>query len=132
MSDGLRSRARLAGLLLGVALLAGVFPAAAQQASKRLILGQVLDPKGKAAAAAIVTLKNSTTKEQLTVVTNKDGRYQFTALDMKEDYEIYAESGELKSRVRKVSQFDTRERIVINLTLEPPEKKDEEAKKEKD
>ncbi len=56
MSDGLRSSARLAGLLLGVALLVGVFPAAAQQASKRLILGQVLDPKGKAAASAIVYL----------------------------------------------------------------------------
>ena len=132
MSDGLRSRARLAGLLLGVALLVSVFPAAAQQASKRLILGQVLDLKGKAAASAIVTLKNSTTKEQLTVVTNKDGRYQFTALDMKEDYEVSAESGELKSRLRKVSQFDTRDRIVINLTLAPAEESKKEEKKEEE
>ena len=127
-----RGRLGLAGLLLGVALLLCFLPAAAQQVSKRLILGQVLDPKGKAVASAIVTLKNSTTKEQLTVVTNKDGRYQFTALDMKEDYEISAESGELKSRLRKVSQFDTRERIVINLTLQAAEESKKEEKKEEE
>ena len=127
-----RGQRGLAGLLLGVALLLCFLPAAAQQVSKRLILGQVLDPKGKAVASAIVTLKNSTTKEQLTVVTNKDGRYQFTALDMKEDYEISAESGELKSRLRKVSQFDTRERIVINLTLQAAEESKKEEKKEEE
>ncbi|OFV83776.1 MAG: hypothetical protein A3B65_01010 [Acidobacteria bacterium RIFCSPHIGHO2_02_FULL_67_57] len=127
-----QTRQALAGLLLGAALFVSVLPVAAQQASKRLILGQVLDPKSKAAASAIVYLKNSTTKEQLTVVTNKDGRYQFTALDMKEDYEIYAESGELKSRLRKVSQFDTRDRIVINLTLQAAEESKKEAPKEEE
>jgi len=127
-----QTRQALAGLLLGAALFVSVLPVAAQQASKRLILGQVLDPKSKAAASAIVYLKNSTTKEQLTVVTNKDGRYQFTALDMKEDYEIYAESGELKSRLRKVSQFDTRDRIVINLTLQAAEESKKETPKEEE
>jgi protocatechuate 3,4-dioxygenase beta subunit len=120
---------RVTGLLLLAALLANALLVTAQPASKRLILGQVLDPKGKAVASAIVYLKNSTTKEQLTVVTNKDGRYQFTALDMKEDYEIYAESGELKSRTRKVSQFDTRDRIVINLNLQAAEESKKEEKK---
>lgn len=122
-----RARSLLAALLPAALLLVLTAGAAAQEA-QRTLLGQVLDEKDKVAASAIVYLKNMTTKEQLTVVTNKEGRYQFNALGMKEDYELYAESGERKSRVRRVSQFDTRERIVINLKLElaaskPPESK---------
>lgn len=114
------------GLLL---LALGVF---AQQASKRTLLGQVLDENDKAVATAIVHLKNTTTKEQLTVVTNKEGRYQFVELPVKNDYELYAERGEQKSPTRKVSQFDSRERIVINLTLQAAEESKKEEKKEKE
>jgi hypothetical protein len=49
-------------------------------------------------------------------------------VDKKVDYEIYAEWRAQKSRTRKVSQFDTRTIITINLPLEPPEDSGEEEK----
>lgn len=118
-------RSILAIVLLGVPLLAG---AVAQQESKRTIRGQVLDPDGKAVASAIVHLKNLSGKTELSVVTDKEGRYQFNDLDKKTDFEIYAEWQEQKSRPRKISQFDTRERITLNLSLEPAKKANEEPK----
>ena len=129
MTRSFYRRFALAAACLG-GVLALLSPAAPAQEAQRTILGQVLDPDGKAVANAIVYLKNSTTKEELTVVTNKAGRYQFNALEMKEDFELHAEAREMKSRLRKVSQFDTRERVVINLKLEPPDKPEEEKKAE--
>lgn len=124
---------RVTVLLVGVGLLFLGLTAGAQPGSQRAVLGQVLDKNGKAVARAIVHLKNTTTKEQVTVVTNKEGRYRFNDLKMREDYEIYAEADQRKSPTRKISQFDTRERVVINLRFPAPEKaesKDEEEGKE--
>ncbi|MGH9805296.1 MAG: carboxypeptidase-like regulatory domain-containing protein [Candidatus Acidiferrales bacterium] len=94
--------------------------AGAQQES-RLVRGQVLDENGKTVENAIVHLKNLNTKETLSVVTDKDGRYRFNEVDKKVDHEIHAEWRAQKSRTRKVSQFDTRDIVTINLPLEPPE-----------
>jgi len=122
-----RHRIILAGLLAGLLLAA---PGQAQTSVKRVVRGQVLDQKDKAVATAIVHLKNTTVKEQLSVATDKEGRYQFNDVDMKADYEIYAELGGQKSRLRKISQFDTRPIIRINLKLEPAEDTDEENKED--
>lgn len=139
MRNSCAPRPAPAGALLGAALLLLTLAAAAQQSGKRDIRGQVLDENEKAVATAIVYLKNMTTKKELSTVTNKDGRYQFGQLSAKDDYELRAEWQQQKSPIRKVSQFDPRERIVINLMLEPPSKpeskgagEDKEEKKEKD
>lgn len=118
--------------LLVAGLLLTSLPAASQQSSTRNLRGQVLDEMGKAVATAIVYLKNISSKEVLTVVTNKQGRYLFTDLDMKDDYELYAERGNQKSPTKKVSQFDTREEIVWNLRLEPEKKADAQEEKNGD
>lgn len=116
----------LGGVLAGLLLAA---PGQAQLDSKRIVRGQVLDQNDKAVATAVVHLKNISTKEQLSVATDKEGRYQFNDVDMKSDYEIYAERGEQKSRLRKISLFDTRPIVRINLQLEPEKDKDKEKDK---
>ena len=116
------------GMVLG-GLLAGLLLATAGQAqldSKRIVRGQVLDQDDKAVATAIVHLKNTSSKEQFSVVTDKEGRYQFNDVDTKSDFEIYAEAGGRKSRLRKISLFDTRPIVRINLQLEPEKDKDKE------
>jgi hypothetical protein len=126
------TRTRRKGIALG-GLLASLLLAATAQAqggSKRVVRGQVLDANDKVVASAIVHLKNTSTKEVFSVATNQEGRYQFNDVDMKFDYEIYAEQGEQKSRLRKISQFDTRPIVRINLQLEPEETEDEDEKKE--
>lgn len=101
----------------------------AQAPSKRTVLGQVLDENDKVAPTAVVHLINLSTKEHLTAVTDKQGRYQFNAVDMKADFQIYAERGEQKSPTRRISQFDTRTRVVVNLKLEPAKKSEENQEK---
>lgn len=117
------------GVLLGGLLALGI-----QAQEKRVVRGQVLDRDSKAVATAIVHLKNTTTKKQFSVATDKEGRYQFNDVDMKADYELYAEWQGQKSRTRKVSQFDTRAIVRVNLRLEPTEKNKpkKERKQEKD
>lgn len=105
-------------LLVATVLVGG--GALAQQSSTRRVLGQVLDENNKAVENAIVRLKNLSTKKELSVVSDKEGRYQFNDVDMKVDHEIQAEWRQQKSRTRKVSQFDTRPKVTINLPLEPP------------
>ncbi|MGH9862376.1 MAG: carboxypeptidase-like regulatory domain-containing protein [Candidatus Acidiferrales bacterium] len=109
----------LAPFLLATTVLVG-WGALAQQSSTRTVRGQVLDENNKAVENAIVHLKNLSTKKELSVVSDKEGRYQFNDVDMKVDHEIQAEWRQQKSRARKISQFDTRPKVTINLPLEPP------------
>ncbi|MFQ5723339.1 MAG: carboxypeptidase-like regulatory domain-containing protein [Terriglobia bacterium] len=126
-----------AGLAAALGLLLGVLAGAAQESDTRIIRGQVLNQEGKPVALAIVHLKNATTDEQWSVVTNKEGRYQFNDLKIKHDYEVYAEWRDQKSRTRKISQFDMRPLLRVTLKLKPTEKpkeekKDEEPEKDKE
>jgi hypothetical protein len=105
------------------ALLAGLGVAAQQET--RLVRGQVLNENGKAVENAIVHLKNLNTRETLSVVTDKQGRYRFNEVDKKTDHEIYAEWRDQKSSTRRVSQFDTRDIVTINLSLQPADGSDE-------
>jgi hypothetical protein len=119
-------------LVLGV-VLAGLLVALTghtQEDAQRVVRGQVLDENEKAVATAVVHLENTATKKRAGVATNSEGRYQFNDVDMKSDYEVYAEYQGQKSRTRKVSQFDTRKIVRINLRLRPAGGKDEEKKKE--
>jgi len=126
------TKMRRQGIALG-GLLASLLLAATAQAqaeSKRVVRGQVLDPDEKVVATAIVHLKNTSTKELFSVATDKEGRYQFNDVSMKFDYEIYAERAEQKSRLRKISQFDTRPIVRIDLQLEPEKNQNEDKKKD--
>lgn len=129
MSSICASKTLLLALLVGVSALLGV-TAFGQETSTKILKGQVLDEDGSPAAAAIVHLKNLSTKKQLSVVTNKEGRYVFSDLDPKADYEVFAESQGKESRKRRLSQFDTREIIFINLQLASTEEGEDEDESE--
>lgn len=120
-------KASLSRLLPVLAIMLAVLPAGAQQES-RLVRGQVLSEDGKTVEGAIVHLKNLNTKEVLSVVTDKEGRFRFSDVDKKIDHEIHAEWREQRSRARKISQFDTRDIVTINLPLEPAEDSGEKEK----
>lgn len=115
-------RKKTGRLALGLAVAALLLTTtAAAQGSKRIVRGQVLDDKGEAVATAVVHLKNKRSGETISVATNQEGRYQFNDVEMKEDFELHAESKGQKSRSRTISQFDTRPIAVYNLQLEPPD-----------
>ena len=115
------------GIVLATLLLCAL-GAAARPALKRTVRGQVLDAKDKAVAGALVHLTNLSSKERLSVVTDKEGRYQFNEVSRKFDFELTAEFEGKKARPRRLSQFDPRDIAVLNFKLESPgenpEKKD--------
>ncbi len=107
---------------------------AAAQGGTRVVKGQVLDENGKPVAGAIVHLKDKTTKKEVSVTTNKNGRYQFNNVKLRSDYRIQAEKAKRRSRSRGISQMDTRTEIFMHLRLQPPKEPAEKkpSKEEKD
>jgi hypothetical protein len=126
-----RQLLRPAVLVLALALCGA---SAAAQGGTRVIKGQVLDENGKPVAGAVVRLKDKTTKKEVSVTTNQNGRYRFNGVKLRSDYRIHAQKAERRSRSRGISQMDTRTEIFMHLRLqlpkEPAEKKP--SKEEKD
>lgn len=107
---------------------------AAAQGGTRVVKGQVLDENGKPVAGAVVRLKDKTTKKEVSVTTNQNGRYQFNNVKLRSDYRIQAEKAKQRSRSRGISQMDTRTEIFMHLRLQPPKEPAEKkpSKEEKD
>ncbi len=86
----------------------------------KTVTGQVQDPGEKTLGGAEVTLKDLQTGKTLAIYAEANGQYQFTGLDPHHDYEIQAKYNGVASETRQVTSFDTRWKVVINLTIPPP------------
>ena len=111
-------------LLALAALMVAVAPAPAFRPKKRKpvlkdVQGLVLDSANNAVAGAAVEMKDVQSGKTIANYSDSAGHYQFTDLDRNHDYEIRATFKNLASEVRKVSSFDNRNTIPMNLTLEP-------------
>ena len=120
MTSVSRSRAA-AALVLGALLWAAQAPALAQKTQQdpniRSVEGTVTDAAGTAVAGAVVYLKNTKTLQVRTFNTKEDGSYIFHGLSTTTEYELKAESKGAASDPRKLSEFDSRQKAVINLKL---------------
>ncbi|HTR39148.1 MAG TPA: carboxypeptidase-like regulatory domain-containing protein [Bryobacteraceae bacterium] len=83
----------------------------------RIIEGTVQDPSSNLVSEAIVQLKDTKTAKIVDFVTKSDGRFAFRDLPMDIDYELVAKHGGATTPVRKVSVYDTRKDVVVNLQL---------------
>ena len=125
-----RTTAILAGsaLLLGGAWYlarparAGAATAVAQRGDRqpqmRTVSGTVSDKSGAALGGAVVYLKNTRTLAVKTYIAQDDGKYQFNSLAPNTDYELHAEHGGKRSGTKRLSSFDSRSEILLNLTIE--------------
>ena len=86
----------------------------------KTVTGQVQDPDEKTLGGAEVTLKDLQTGKTLAIYAEANGQYQFTGLDPHHDFEIQAKYKGIASETRQVTSFDTRWKVVINLTIPPP------------
>jgi hypothetical protein len=86
----------------------------------KTVNGQVLDKAENGINGAEVTLKDLQTGKVAAIYAEANGRYQFTDLDPHHDYEIQANFKGVASETRQVSSFDTRWKVVVNLTIPPP------------
>jgi hypothetical protein len=100
-----------------VLLLFAALSSLAAQPSTRMVEGVVLDQHSHPVAHAAVQLENDWTLQIRSYITQADGRYHFAGLDGDYDYQLTAESDGLRSHVRKLSKFDSRQQPKIDLTI---------------
>src|SRR6266567_7497745 len=111
-------------LLALAVMIVAVAPAPSGAAKKRKpvpknVQGLVLDSADNPLAGAAVEMKDVQTGKTIAIYADSAGNYQFTDLDRDHDYEIRAKYNNLASEIHKVSSFDNRNTIPMNLTLEP-------------
>jgi len=84
----------------------------------RTVRGTVVDKDEAPAESAVIYLKNVHTQDIVTHLSQPDGQFRFTGLDLNVDYEIHAEREGWTSSSRSVSNFDTRKEFVLTLKLD--------------
>ncbi len=84
----------------------------------RTVRGTVVDAGEAPAETAVVYLKNVHTQDITTHLSDSDGTFRFSGLDLNVDYEIHAERNGMTSATRSISNFDTRKEFVLTLKLD--------------
>jgi len=97
----------------------------------RSVSGTIRDPDGNAVSGATVYLKEPQSGKERATVAGPTGGYRFDDLHKKYDYQLRAANGKLVSSTKTLSNFDTRHKPVMNLTLEPTPAKPEAAGEKK-
>jgi hypothetical protein len=93
------------------------------EANQRTIEGLVSDEAKNAVQGAVVQLKDTKTLQIRSYITQLDGTYHFSGLRTDTDYELTAKAGDRASSTKRVSSFESRKTVVVNLPLEKTEKK---------
>jgi carboxypeptidase family protein len=84
----------------------------------RSVNGRVTTGEDAPQKDAIVYIKNVKTLTVKTYIADDQGKYQFNALLPSVDYEIFAESKGKKSGTKRLSSFDSRKDVTINLHID--------------
>ena len=89
-----------------------------KESQLRTVRGTVVDNSESPAETAVVYLKNVHTQDIITHLSDTDGTFRFSGLDLNVDYEIHAEREGWTSSNRSISNFDTRKEFVLTLKLD--------------
>lgn len=84
----------------------------------RLLTGRVLDKQDNPLPNAVVYVTDTRTRTVKTYIVGADGSYRFPALAANVDYEIYAQVNGKTSDTKKMSQFDDRKQVKIDLRID--------------
>ena len=110
------------GLVLFAALATTILLAQEKPKGKetelRTVRGTVVDKEEAPVETAVVYLKNVRTQDIITHLSDHDGTFRFSGLDLNVDYEIHAEREGWTSATRSISNFDTRKEFVLTLKLD--------------
>jgi len=82
----------------------------------------VVDKDEAPVDTAVVYLKNLHTQDITTHLSEGDGQFRFSGLDLNVDYEIHAEHQGWTSASRSISNFDNRKEFVLTLKLDHEKK----------
>jgi hypothetical protein len=90
----------------------------AKESQLRTVRGTVVDNAETPSDTAVVYLKNTRTQDVITHLSDSDGTFRFSGLDLNVDYDIHAEKDGWTSASRSISNFDTRKEFVLTLKLD--------------
>jgi hypothetical protein len=109
---------RLALITLMVFSVVALFAQAKHEPELRTVRGTVVDKQETPVESAVVYLKNARTQDITTHISDKEGTFRFSGLDLNADYEIHAEHEGWTSPSRSISNFDNRKEYVLTLKLD--------------
>jgi len=89
-----------------------------KESQLRTVRGTVVDSSESPVETAVVYLKNVRTLDITTHLSDSDGTFRFSGLDLNVNYEIHAEKDGWTSATRSISSFDTRKEFVLTLKLD--------------
>ena len=89
-----------------------------KESQLRTVRGTVVDNTETPSETAVVYLKNTRTQDVTTHLSDGDGTFRFSGLDLNVDYDIHAEKDGWSSASRSISNFDTRKEFVLTLKLD--------------
>jgi hypothetical protein len=112
--------------MLAVAALAGLTATSllaqgkpkGKESELRTVRGTVVDQNEAPVETAVVYLKNTRTQDIITHLSDSDGTFRFSGLDLNVDYEIHAEHDGWTSSTHSISNFDQRKEFVLTLKLD--------------
>jgi len=84
---------------------------------QRVVSGHVLNDADAPVKGAVVYLKDKHSLAVKSYYSMQDGAYRFGQLSANTDYELWAEFGGKKSKVRSISAYDTKAQFTIDLKL---------------
>lgn len=90
---------------------------AVQQDEDRSVQGRVIDDAAQPIRSAIVYLSDERTKTIESYITQEDGAYRFQQLSPNDDYKLWAQLGNHKSKSKILSSFDGRSvfRVILKI-----------------
>jgi hypothetical protein len=91
--------------------------AQAQNFGERTVSGTVLNANSEPVPGATVFLKNQKTKTIRSFSSVANGHFQFSQVNMTEDFDLWAEKDGHKSAVKTVSSWDQRTEFISDLKL---------------
>ena len=100
-----------------------------EEATHRSVEGIVMDSGEKPIKGAVVELKDDKTLQVRSFITiGDDGKYHFYGLKIDQDYQVKANYNGQTSGWRRISLFDDRKLVTMNLKVEKKEEKTDEKK----
>jgi hypothetical protein len=88
-----------------------------KESELRTVRGTVVDKDEAPVDTAVVYLKNLHTQDITTHLSESDGQFRFSGLDLNVDYEIHAEHEGWTSSSHSISNYDNRKEFVLTLKL---------------
>ena len=113
-----RSRAIAGAVFFGSIGFIAAGPTAVAQNTQRSVQGRVVNMGDVPIRSAIVYLSDTRTMDVESYITQEDGAFRFEQMSSGDDYKLWAQIGNEKSKTKTLSSFDDRSVFHVILKID--------------